>query len=159
MIEAEAIRQGVPVSIALAVAEQESNFNQAARGSSGEIGVFQLMPATAGGLGVDPFKLDQNIVGGITYLSQQFSKFGNWDEALAAYNAGPGKVTRGTIPSSTHNYVNEVFARLPKFTTASVDYMPTFTVDVFDSAPGISPWLLAMIGIGVGSMFFLTVKR
>src|SRR4051812_13600400 len=100
-IQQQAAAAGVPPEIALAVAKQESGFNQAARGRAGEIGVFQLMPATAEYLGVDPYSLDDNIAGGISYLHQMFQKFGNWADALAAYNAGPGRVQQGHIPEST----------------------------------------------------------
>jgi|GEM_PF-5639598 len=47
-ISQEALAQGVPPSIALAVAQKESSFNPNAVGAAGEIGLFQLMPATAG---------------------------------------------------------------------------------------------------------------
>ena len=159
MIEAEAIIQGVPISIALAVAEQESQFNQNAVGSSGEIGVFQLMPGTAAGLGVNPYDLSENINGGIRYLAEQFNKFGNWDEALAAYNAGPGNVTRNTIPASTRNYVSQVFNLMENYLTqtTSVDMTPTFSVDVFDTV-STNFLLLAAIGLGIGSVLFMTVK-
>lgn len=90
----EATNQGVPPSIALAVAQQESGIAQwtpngnLVTGTSGEIGVFQIMPQTAVGLGVDPSDVDQNISGGISLLAQLFQKYGNWSQALSAYNSG-----------------------------------------------------------------------
>jgi hypothetical protein len=107
-----AYRWGVDPEVALAVAEQESGLNQGARGSSGEIGIFQLMPGTAAGLGVNPYDVGQNIDGGVRYLGQQYQRFGSWDLALAAYNAGPGRVAAGTIPASTQGYVNAILASL-----------------------------------------------
>ena len=107
---------GVPPDIALKVATQESGGNQynadgsLVTGSSGEIGVFQLMPATAAQLGVDPTDPEENVQGGITYLQQLYAQFGNWPAAVAAFNAGPGNVARGTIPSSTVGYVNAVLS-------------------------------------------------
>ena len=108
LIEESAWRHGVPVNLALAVATRESGLDQSAVGSSGEIGVFQLMPAAASDLGVDRSSLVENIEGGVRYLREQFDRFGNWATALAAYNAGPGNVSRGIIPSSTKQYVSEV---------------------------------------------------
>ena len=87
-IRAAAAAYGVDPAIALAVAQRESGFNQGARGAAGEVGVFQLMPATAQGLGVDPYNQDQNINGGVSLLAQLYAKFGDWTKALAAYNGG-----------------------------------------------------------------------
>ena len=110
-IAAAARRYGVPVEIALAVAEQESRFNQSARGTSGEIGMFQLMPGTASDLGVNPYTLEQNIEGGVRYLRQQYERFGDWNTAVRAYNAGPGGVQRSA--NAGLQYVAEVFGRVP----------------------------------------------
>jgi soluble lytic murein transglycosylase-like protein len=94
LIQQQALASGVPPAIALAVAQQESGVSQwtasgnLVTGSSGEIGVFQLMPATAAGLGVDPTDVNQNISGGISLLAQLYAKFGNWSQALSAYNSG-----------------------------------------------------------------------
>ena len=104
----EAERQGVPADLAVAVAQRESSLNPAARGAAGEVGLFQLMPATAAGLGVDPYSLSGNIQGGVSYLRQLYAQFGDWSQALAAYNAGPGSVARGTVPASTWEYVRSV---------------------------------------------------
>src|SRR4051794_987078 len=92
-ITAEALRQGISPELALAVARRESGFNQGARGTSGEVGVFQLMPATAAGLRVDPYDLGDNIRGGVSYLRQLLTTYGgNTETALQAYNGGPGNV-------------------------------------------------------------------
>lgn len=123
LISAAASAAGVSPSLALAVANQESGFNQAARGTSGEIGVFQLMPGTAASLGVDPTNLQQNIQGGVTYLGQQLSAFADPWQAVAAYNAGPGTVQNAIsvgganwfayIPASTQAYVTSVLGSAP----------------------------------------------
>lgn len=81
---------GVPVSVIDAVMRQESSYNPAARSPVGAIGLMQLMPDTAAGLGVNPHDVGQNVLGGAKYLKQMHDMFGNWDSALAAYNAGPG---------------------------------------------------------------------
>lgn len=79
----------------------------------GALGIMQLMPGTAAQLGVDPNDRDQNIAGGKAYLQQLYERFGNWTDALAAYNWGPGKVQRalqnGTpYPAAVQSYVNQV---------------------------------------------------
>jgi hypothetical protein len=110
LISATAARLGVPPSIALAVAQRESGFNQNARGAAGEIGVFQLMPTTAAGLGVNPYDLNQNVEGGIRYLADNYRRFGDWELALQAYNGGPGHVSSGTVSSAAQSYASAVLA-------------------------------------------------
>lgn len=113
LINSAALQYGIPPSLLLAVAEQESGLNQGAVSSAGAIGVMQLMPGTAAGLGVNPNDLAGNINGGAKYLSQMYAQFGSWDLALAAYNAGPGAVSAaGGIPPypETQNYVSTILA-------------------------------------------------
>lgn len=112
-IVSEANRLGIDPAIALAMAQQESNFNPNAVSSAGAQGVMQLMPATARELGVsNPFDYKQNITGGLTYLKQQMDRFPNsLNNALAAYNAGAGNVQKyGGVPpfAETQNYVNRI---------------------------------------------------
>jgi len=90
---------------------QESRFCTDAVSPKGALGLGQLMPATALELGVDPLDPVQNLMGAARYLRQQYDAFGDWDLALAAYNAGPGAVRRyGGIPPfpETQAYVREV---------------------------------------------------
>ncbi|MDE3027145.1 MAG: lytic transglycosylase domain-containing protein [Paracoccaceae bacterium] len=91
--------------------KQESAFNPGAKSPVGALGLTQLMPATAQGLGVNPFDAQDNLEGGAKYLAQQLSTFGRWDLALAAYNAGPGAVQKyGGVPpyAETQAYVTRI---------------------------------------------------
>lgn len=112
MILSAARKFGVDSELVKAVATAESNLNQAARSVVGAIGVMQLMPETAEGLGVNPYDEKQNIEGGAHYLRQMLDKFnGNLQNAIAAYNAGPGAVQKyGGVPpyNETQNYVGRV---------------------------------------------------
>lgn len=151
-----AYRYNVPVEIALAVAKRESNFNQSAIGSSGEIGVFQLMPGTAVGLGVDPRDLNQNIDGGVRYLREQFDRFGNWDQALAAYNAGPGNVLRGTVPDRTWKYVEDVLGTVANTRVIFEADAPTVFRVTTTGETGFPLWIL---GVGLASLFWWLTHR
>jgi peptidoglycan DL-endopeptidase CwlO len=109
-----ASRHGVDASLLAAVAQQESNFNSSAVSPAGARGLMQFMPATAAGLGVDPLDPGSAIDGAAKYLGQLTRQFGSTDLALAAYNAGPGTVTRyGGIPPfpETQNYVRNVLTK------------------------------------------------
>jgi hypothetical protein len=111
LIRQAAQKYGLPEDIVLRVARQESGFKQNAKSGAGAIGVMQLMPGTAQGLGVDPYDIHQNIDGGVRYLKEQYDNFGSWDKALAGYNAGPGAVQKyGGVPpyKETQNYVRSI---------------------------------------------------
>ena len=104
---------GLPAGLLSAVAKVESNFNPNAVSSAGARGLMQLMPATARSLGVDPLNPAQAINGAARYLASHLRTFGSLPLALAAYNAGPGAVTRsGGVPpyNETQAYVRKVQA-------------------------------------------------
>ncbi len=61
-------------------------------GKDRAFGLTQLMATTAALLGVDRFDLTENLTGGARYLLEQLERFGSYELAFAAYNAGPGKV-------------------------------------------------------------------
>lgn len=107
-----AAKYNIPPSVLVAQADQESGFNPNAVSKAGAMGVMQLMPGTAKDLGVtEPFDPAQNIDAGARYLRQQYDRFGTWDLALAAYNAGGGNVHKyGGVPPfhETQDYVSSI---------------------------------------------------
>ncbi|MBB1497779.1 lytic transglycosylase domain-containing protein [Paracoccus sp. MC1862] len=105
---AAARKHGIPEDLFLRLVQQESGWNAGARSHKGATGLAQLMPATAAKLGVNPNDPVQNLDGGARYLRMMYNTFGDWRLALAAYNAGPGAVTKhkGIPPyRETRNYV------------------------------------------------------
>lgn len=106
---------GVDPRLLAAVAWSESGFSPTARSGAGAVGLMQLMPATARGLGVDPTDPAQAALGAGRYLAEQMTSFGGrLDLALAAYNAGPGAVRKhGGVPpyAETAAYVRTVTDR------------------------------------------------
>lgn len=103
---------GIDEKLVKLVAKTESGKDQGAISNKGAIGVMQLMPDTAKGLGVNPYNTVENIEGGAKYLKEMLSQFnGDVEKALAAYNAGPGAVKKyGGIPpyKETQNYVKKI---------------------------------------------------
>lgn len=122
---------GVPADLAW-LAEAESTFNPSARSPSGARGLFQLMPATAKGLGLSTFLPDErtdpekSATAAAQHLRTLHVQFRDWPLALAAYNAGAGRVQRAldkkgaktyaeiaaSLPTETRMYVPKVLATL-----------------------------------------------
>ena len=106
-------RHGLDSNLVKAVIHAESAFNSEAVSPKGAMGLMQLMPDTSRDMGViDPFDPSQNIEGGVRYLRLLMDRFdNNLEFALAAYNAGPEKVSKyGGIPpyDETQTYVHRV---------------------------------------------------
>ncbi|ANS75141.1 hypothetical protein AWM70_11450 [Paenibacillus yonginensis] len=128
---AEASRKyGVPEALIKAVIDTESSFRPHVESSAGAKGLMQLMDGTARGLGVsDPFDPAQNIDGGVRYLSYQLKRYGGEIKtALAAYNAGPGKVNGlgvsndaelmdklHQLPVETQQYIGKIERAMAKY--------------------------------------------
>jgi membrane-bound lytic murein transglycosylase D len=114
------------------LAETESSFNPSARSPAGARGLYQLMPETARDLGLSLRPHDQrldpvrNARSAAQYLSELYAEFRDWPLALAAYNAGRGRISRllerqgaktfaqiaPRLPVETQLYVPRVLATL-----------------------------------------------
>ncbi|MFD0588092.1 lytic transglycosylase domain-containing protein [Paenibacillus sp. GCM10027627] len=123
IIQQAAAKYGVSPALISAVIATESGFNPLAESHAGAKGLMQLMDGTARGLGVtDSFDPVQNVEGGTRYLAMLLRKYnGNEAVALAAYNAGPGRIDRlgistdeelwaklHELPQETQRYVAKV---------------------------------------------------
>jgi cell wall-associated NlpC family hydrolase len=111
LFNAAGAAHGIDPTLLSAVARAESGYNPNAVSRSGALGLMQFMPGTASGLGIDPLDPAQAVDGAARYLAQQLERFGSVELALAAYNAGPGAVSRfGGVPPypETQNYVTKV---------------------------------------------------
>ena len=115
-IDSAAQRYGLDPALIRSVIQQESGFDPNATSGAGAQGLMQLMPATAQSLGVtNPYDPIQAIDGGARLLRQNLDTFGGSTTlALAAYNAGPGAVSRyGGVPPypETQAYVQQILTR------------------------------------------------
>lgn len=111
-------------SLLEAVVWQESRWRADALSPKGARGLAQLMPATARDLGVNSADPRSNLLGGAKYLRRMLDLFdGDIERALAAYNAGPGRVIKaGGIPAitETRGYVTNIIGRLTPAAAQSV---------------------------------------
>ncbi|GIP35811.1 lytic transglycosylase domain-containing protein [Paenibacillus sp. J2TS4] len=123
IIHEASMKYGVETSLIKAVIHAESSYNAYAQSHAGAKGLMQLMDGTARGLGVtDSFDPEQNIHGGTRYLSSLLAKYNGQEAvALAAYNAGPGRIDRlgianeadlrakfNLLPGETQKYITKV---------------------------------------------------
>jgi soluble lytic murein transglycosylase-like protein len=128
-----ALRFRLPSAWLEAVIGVESAGVPRAVSGKGAMGLMQLMPATwktmseREKLGADPFDIRANVLAGAAYLRAMIDRYGDFASALAAYNAGPGRVddwrrSGRPLPAETSNYVARIGARLglAAMTTGSV---------------------------------------
>jgi soluble lytic murein transglycosylase-like protein len=97
---------------------EESHFNPMARGTHGEMGMCQFLPATAHDLGINPADPVACLQGAARLMSRYLKRYGAYAKALAAYNCGPGCVNhavavggvwwRQYIPKSTNTYIDDI---------------------------------------------------
>lgn len=101
------------------VADAESDFNPNAGSSAGAQGMFQFMPATAKGYGIDPYNVEQAADAAGKMLSGLLAKYdGDWEKALSGYNAGGGKTDslikkygnrwKQYAPQETQKYIKKI---------------------------------------------------
>lgn len=98
----------LPAGLLSRVAYQESRYNPNAQSPVGALGLMQFMPATARDFGIDPLDANAAIWAAAKYLRQLYDRFGNWPEAIAAYNWGQGNVQRQGLdkaPKETRDYI------------------------------------------------------
>ena len=115
-------RYDLSPSLLEAVVWQESRWRANAVSPAGARGLAQLMPGTAREMGVNPDDPMSNLEGGARYLRAQLDRFdGDLEKALAAYNAGPGRVIKaGGVPNirETRVYVASIMGRLSNHSRA-----------------------------------------
>jgi soluble lytic murein transglycosylase-like protein len=110
MMSTIACEYGIPVGLFDAMIIRESGYQAGIYSAKNAFGLTQLMPGTAADLGVNRYDVVGNLRGGAQYLRQQLDRFGQVHLALAAYNAGPGRVRDGVLPriAETQDYVENV---------------------------------------------------
>ena len=139
VLRAAFIAEGVPPELVW-LAEAESTFNPSARSPVGARGLYQLMPETARGLGLSTFLPDdrtdpkKSARAAARLLRANYERFGSWPLALAAYNAGAGRVTRLLAKTSTKTYAG-IASALPAETRL---YVPKVCALV-TARGGVSP--------------------
>lgn len=115
MVAAASEESGFSVALIDALIRAESGYDAKAVSKKGALGLVQIMPETAKELELeDSFDAEANLAAGLLYLADQLETFGSLSLALAAYNAGPGAVTRhGGIPPypETRAYVAKILNR------------------------------------------------
>ena len=112
MIQNTAKQQGIPWTLLLSIIKTESNFDPKAVSPRGARGLMQLMPGVCRDYGVqDPFDIKENLRAGAGYFRKLFDRFKDIVLAMAAYNAGPGRVDQynGVPPfKETRQYIKKI---------------------------------------------------
>jgi soluble lytic murein transglycosylase-like protein len=119
LISSNESKYGLPTGLLAAVADAESNFNPNAHNKSGASGMFQFMPGTAKGYGIDPYNVTEAADAAGKMLSGLIAKYkGDVSKALAGYNWGGGNVDKAVkahgsdwlqyAPTETKNYIKKI---------------------------------------------------
>ncbi len=121
MVAATARRHGVPPSLALAVAYQESGFQQRVVSGVDAVGVMQVLPSTARSLSaqtgrsLDVLRTEDNVTAGVLLLRQLLRSTGSEHGALAGYYQGQGSIAAKGLLPQTHAYIASIDALQPRF--------------------------------------------
>jgi cell wall-associated NlpC family hydrolase len=149
MTRRAAQKYGLDPSIFERQINQESGFNPNARSPAGAAGIAQIMPATARGWGVDPMNPRQALDAAAKNMAGYVRQYGGYENALRAYNAGPGAIERSKSFPETNHYVATILGgakaaakkptrpashTAPSRTTGSVDTTRTTTT----TTPGVN---------------------
>ena len=108
MARRTARRYGLDPDIFEAQIQAESGFRPGARSNMGAQGIAQIIPSTARAWGVDPNNPRQALNAAGKHMAQYVRKYGSYENALRAYNAGPGRIEESKGFSETNAYVAKI---------------------------------------------------
>lgn len=108
MARAAARRHGVDPGVFARQIGQESGFRPGARSPAGALGIAQIMPETAAGWHVDPMNPAQALDAAAKNMARYVHQYGSYENALRAYNAGPGAIQASKGYAETNNYVRTI---------------------------------------------------
>jgi soluble lytic murein transglycosylase-like protein len=108
-----ASKYGIPYNILASLIDTESTFNPKATSKAGAVGIAQLMPDVAKKYGIDPTDPQQAIETASKILKHNYELFGNWKQAIAAYNSGISGVSNygENLPKGLSNYVEKILSK------------------------------------------------
>lgn len=111
---------------------------------------MQINSSNLSALGLsNPLDPEANINAGVGLLAQLYNQYGgNVQQTLWAYNAGPGSVTSGSLPSSTASYISTVLANQANYGTTVPDLSLTNPDMTEDDGSGLSDFLSSDVSIG-----------
>jgi len=103
-----AVRNGLDPDVFEAQINQESGFRTDAKSPAGATGIAQIMPDTARGWGVDPNDPYASLDAAAANMARYQQQYGGIENALRAYNAGPGNIQASRDFRETNTYVNNI---------------------------------------------------
>lgn len=115
---AAAAKYNIPSNVFSSLIMSESSFNPVAYNASGATGIAQFMPSTAANMGIDPNNPYQALDASAKYLSSNYNKYGNWQDAISQYK-GYSDLTAG------HDVANSVLDNASAFGGQSIDNVQT----------------------------------
>ncbi len=144
---------GIDPNLIQAIIQTESGGNPNALGAAGEVGLMQLMPATAASYGIsrdqlfDPY---YNIQAGASYLNDMVNKYG-LEGGIQAYNLGETKYNAG---SRSTVYLSKVMG---SYTVADAVDTISGVMEAGFSTSNVT--MLIMVGLGIGLLFELRKRH